>query len=310
MLLPLRSKSLCYRWLVAAACVAALAAAGVGVQAAAAESTAATAVQSGAGPAAATAQSGVGSAAAAAQSGVGPAANAQSGVEPESGVEVSTATARPGVEQTGAKVQSAVERAAREHLTAFAEQAGLAEAQVRVTVVPRSGAAAPCSQRLAVEPLDTRHITRMRFAAICGATRTEYVARGAVTAVVVVASADIAANRPIAATQLARERRDVSGITGAISEIDAAVGQASRRAIRAGQVLSTRFLVQPVLVRRGAPVDIVARNAGVQVTVRGEAMEAGRRNEIVRVRNVGNGKVITARVVDEHTVEPANAGPQ
>lgn len=255
-----------YWWLLAAPCVAALAAAGVRVPAAAAESAAAT---------------------------------ARPGVEP------SAATTRPGVEQTDAKVQSAVEQAAREHLMAFAEQAGLAEARVRVTVVPRSAAAAPCSQRLAVEPLDTRNITRMRFAAVCGATRTEYVARGSVTAQVVVASADIAANRPIAAAQLARERRDVSSVTGAISEIDAAVGQASRRAIRAGQVVSARFLVQPVLVRRGAPVDIVARNAGVQVTVKGEAMEAGRRNEIVRVRNVGNGKVITARVLDEHTVEPA-----
>lgn len=188
----------------------------------------------------------------------------------------------------------------------LADRAGLADAQVRVSVVPRSTAAAPCSQRPAVEPLDTRNITRMRFAAVCGATRTEYVARGSVTAQVVVASADITANRPIAAAQLTRERRDVSSVTDATSDLDDVVGQASRRAIRTGQVLSTRFLVQPVLIKRGAPVSIVARNAGVQVTVAGEAMEPGRRNEIVRVRNVGNGKVITARVIDENTVEPAS----
>lgn len=205
-----------------------------------------------------------------------------------------------------ATVEYAVERAAREQLLSFVERTGLADAQVRVSVIPRSGAAPTCTQRVAVEPLDTRNVTRMRFAAVCGTTRTEYVARGSVTAQVVVASANITANRPIAAAHLARERRDVSSVPGAISNIDDAVGQASRRAIRAGQVLSTRWLTQPVLVRRGAPVDIVARNAGVEVTVKGEAMEAGRRNEIVHVRNVGNGKVITARVVEENTVEPAS----
>lgn len=242
------------------------------------------------------------SAAAEPAAGIAPAAAAM----PAAGTAPAVATVQPGVEQAAVKLQAAVEQAAREHLVAFAERAGLAEAQVRVSVLPRSGAAAPCLQRAAVEPLDTRNITRMRFAAVCGSTRTEYVVRGSVTAQVVVASADIAANRPIATTQLARERRDVSSITGAIADIDEVVGQASRRPIRAGQVLSTRFLAQPVLVRRGAPVSIVARNAGVEVTVKGEAMEAGRRNEIVRVRNVGNGKVITARVVGDNTVEPAS----
>ncbi|HVZ36622.1 MAG TPA: flagellar basal body P-ring formation chaperone FlgA, partial [Polyangiaceae bacterium] len=107
------------------------------------------------------------------------------------------------------------------------------------------------------------------------------------------------------ATQLARDRRDISMAPDATSDIGAIVGQASRRAIRAGQVVASRWLVKPVLVRRGSAVDIVARNAGVEVRVAGEVQENGRRGEIVRVRNVTNGNVITARVIDEHTVETA-----
>ena len=203
--------------------------------------------------------------------------------------------------------QSRVEQAAREHLLTLSEQAGLSEVQVHVSVVPRSRTTTPCSQPVTVEPVNTRSITRMRFAAVCSApaVRTEYIARGSITAQVVVASEDIPANRPIVAAQLTRERRDVSGVTGAVSEIDAVVGQARRRAIRTGQILSTRWLVQPVLIRRGDSVSIVARNAGVEVTVNGEALESGRRTEIVRVRNVANGTVITARVIDPDTVEPA-----
>jgi flagellar basal body P-ring formation protein FlgA len=214
-----------------------------------------------------------------------------------------------------ANVQSRIEQAAREHLMSFATRAGLADAQVRVSVVARSGVAAPCSPPVTIEAVDTRNLTRMRFAALCGGgapvastqtARAEYIARGTITAQIVVASADIAANRPIAAAQVARERRDVSSVASPVSDIDTVVGQSSRRAIRAGNILSTRWLAQAVLVKRGAPVRIVARNAGIEVTVAGEALEAGRRNEIVHVRNVGNGKVITARVVEESTVEPAS----
>jgi flagella basal body P-ring formation protein FlgA len=199
-----------------------------------------------------------------------------------------------------------VERAAREHLLALAQRADLSDVQVKVTLVPRGDTPASCPQATTVEALDTRHITRMRFAVTCPGTpelRTLFVVRGEITANVVVATAVIAANRPIVETQLAQERRDVSMAPDATSDIGAIVGQASRRAIRAGQVIATRWLVQPVLVRRGSAVDIVARNAGVEVRVAGEVQENGRRDEIVRVRNVTNGNVITARVIDEHTVE-------
>lgn len=199
-----------------------------------------------------------------------------------------------------------MEKAAREHLRALAQEAGLSDVQVKVTVVPRGNAPASCPGATTVEALDTRHITRMRFAVTCNGAperSTELIARGTLTANVVVAAADIAANRPIAETQLTRERRDVSTAPDATSDIEAVAGQASRRAIRAGQVVGTRWLVQPVLVRRGSAVDIVARNAGVEVRVAGEVQENGRRDEVVRVRNVTNGNIIRARVIDEHTVE-------
>jgi flagella basal body P-ring formation protein FlgA len=203
-----------------------------------------------------------------------------------------------------ASVQSAVERAAREQLITLAQQASLADAQIRVSVVPRAGAAAPCSRPVSIEPIDVRTLTRMRFAVVCDSIRTEYIARGSITARVVVATADIAANRPIAATEITREPRDVSATPDALSDLAAVTGQSSRRPIRTGQIISTRWLAEVLLVKRGAPVNIVARNAGIEVTVPGEALQPGHRNEIVRVKNVGNGKIITARVVGENTVEP------
>lgn len=204
--------------------------------------------------------------------------------------------------------QELVEQSARRHLLAVAERAGLNAPQVRVQALAR-GAAATCPDSVKVEPLDTRMVSRMRFAVVCSSTpdqRVEFVVRGTLTAEVVVVSEDVQANRPIAAEQLTLERRDVSAVVDPMPDIESVVGKSSRRALRAGQVVSGRWLVEPVLVKRGTRVNIVARNAGVEVQVAGEALESGRRNEVIRVRNAGNGAEIRARVVDENVVEPVS----
>ena len=114
------------------------------------------------------------------------------------------------------------------------------------------------------------------------------------------------ANQPLAAADLALERRDVSAVRDALSDIDAVEGLSGRRALKAGQVVQKGLLIEPLLVKRGALVRIVARTGPVEVSASGEALDAGRRGEIVRVRNVNTGKVIRARVAGDALVEPAD----
>ncbi|WP_043820048.1 flagellar basal body P-ring formation chaperone FlgA, partial [Rubrivivax gelatinosus] len=71
-----------------------------------------------------------------------------------------------------------------------------------------------------------------------------------------------------------------------------------------GQPLGPRVLVEPLLVRRGDSVQIRARRESVEVVVPGQALDAGRRGETIRVRNTANGSVIRARVVETGQVEP------
>lgn len=209
---------------------------------------------------------------------------------------------------TPASIETRVEHAAREHLLAQARDAGLLDPSVAITLLPR-GEVNPCAQNVEVEALDTRHVTRMRFAATCSAEpawRTEFIVRGALKAEVVVAATDLKAGQPIDAGQLALERRDLSAAADALSDPAQVVGKSSRRALRSGQIVGQRWLVEPILVKRGAKVNIVARNVGVEVHVAGVATQTGRRGEIVEVRNAANGKVIRARVVGENLVEPAD----
>ena len=70
------------------------------------------------------------------------------------------------------------------------------------------------------------------------------------------------------------EQRDVTSLNDAIGAPESAVGQTSRRSLRAGEVLRQGQLASPVLVKRGAPVNIVARKEQVQVSMDGVAMDA------------------------------------
>lgn len=203
-----------------------------------------------------------------------------------------------------------VEKAARAHLTQQAAAAQLREAQFEVSVVPTARPLPPCGVAVTIEAVDVRQAARMRFAAVCGgagAWKYELIVRAAVSARVAVSAAPLAAGKALAAQDVAMERRDVSAIGDSLAEPDAALGLASRRNLRAGEVLRRGQLVALAVVKRGEAVRIVARRAQVEVSMAGEALDAGAPGALVRVRNTASGAVIQARVVAAGTVEPADA---
>jgi flagella basal body P-ring formation protein FlgA len=209
---------------------------------------------------------------------------------------------------TPESIEKQVQAAARAVLEEQAERAGLADALIDLTLVKSNRATPACAQGLVVEGVDTRHPSRMRFAAICPGNdgwRQEFVLRASVSARVLVSATELPANRPLAATDVTLDRRDITATPDAMSDPQAAAGMSSRRALHAGDVLRKSTLVAALLVRRGQAVRIVAHSGPIEVTVAGEALEDGGRDAMVRVRNTGNGNVIRARVTGDATVEPA-----
>ena len=188
--------------------------------------------------------------------------------------------------------------------------AGLTEPQFEVAVVT-ARAAPPCVQNVVIEALDTRSPQRMRFLARCNDTpgwRYEYIVRARVTAMVAIAAAPVAANEALTDAQVTIERRDISNIADPISSPVEAVGQMSRRMLRPGDILRSGQLSSPVLVKRGDAVLMVARRDGIEVSAAGEALDAGARGAVIRVRNAGSGQVVRMRVAGQGTVEPVDSG--
>jgi flagella basal body P-ring formation protein FlgA len=105
---------------------------------------------------------------------------------------------------TAGNVQAAVERVARLHLDDLVKTAGLRESSVTLTVLPRDSVNA-CIADARIEAIDTRSVTRMRFAATCDAPawRTEIVVRATVTAKVLTAARDVRAGEVIDSSALA-----------------------------------------------------------------------------------------------------------
>ena len=201
---------------------------------------------------------------------------------------------------------STLETAARVQLERQAEASGLDQPEFTITLVnPR--AAPACRQPLTVEPVDTRSAARMRFAVQCRDVpgwRYEYIVRAKISANVAVTAGPVAAGQLLTDADIVFERRDISALSDTIGA-QAAVGQASKRSLRAGEVLRQSQLAAPILVKRGDPVVMLARIDAIEVSTAGEALDSGALGAVVRVRNVGNGRVVRMRVTATGTVEPA-----
>jgi len=166
-----------------------------------------------------------------------------------------------------------------------------------------------CRKPLAIVPVDVRQAGRLRFEARCadGPDWSQtFTVKATLSARVVVAAVAVPSGHTLASGDVAVARHDITSAPDVLSDPAAAVGQASRRPLRSGDVLRSAWLAAPVLVKRGDAVRIVAQREGVTVTVPGEAQEAGTLGAVVRVRNSGNGRVIRARVLEAGVVQPAD----
>ena len=121
---------------------------------------------------------------------------------------------------------------------------------------------------------------------------------------VVCVSRDLARNTVLSANDLQIESRDISGWRQTfLRDPRAAVGKQLKIPLKGGAVLLERFLIAPVLVKRGDQVVILAQSDRFRVTVPGEAKTAGGRGEIIRVKNLMSRKSLLAKVRDSGLVE-------
>ena len=86
----------------------------------------------------------------------------------------------------------------------------------------------------------------------------------------------------LSAADFVVEERPISTSRGAL-DAQSAIGMEVKRAMRPGSVVRVTDIIAPRLVRRGEPVLIVVKRAGLVITGRGRALGSAGEGEAVRV---------------------------
>jgi len=120
---------------------------------------------------------------------------------------------------------------------------------------------------------------------------------------VVVATRQVARGELLRPGDLALQRLELSGLSRAVLTDPAeAEGAIARQPLLAWAPVRREQLGTPALVRRGAPVLLVAERGALRVSAAGEARHDAARGEQVSVLSRSSGKTLVGRVVDEGTV--------
>jgi flagella basal body P-ring formation protein FlgA len=115
--------------------------------------------------------------------------------------------------------------------------------------------------------------------------------------------------RPVARGEILRdgditiEKRPKAELSGdMVADAQAVVGQAARRALRAGQPLRQGDLMRPELVHRNELVMILYQVPGIVLTLRGKAIDAGSEGDVVNVLNLQSKRTVQGVVTGDGRV--------
>jgi len=83
-----------------------------------------------------------------------------------------------------------------------------------------------------------------------------------------------------------------------------------RKQLRAGQAIKIADLAKPDLVQRDDNVTLIFESAGLYLTIRGKAMEAGTEGDVVNVINLQSKRTVSGVVIGRDQVAISVATPR
>ena len=121
---------------------------------------------------------------------------------------------------------------------------------------------------------------------------------------VLVAMTDIRAEEAISPANVRVEERAVDTLPElTLTDFARVDGRVAGRYIRKDVTITPSLLAMPLVIRAGNPVELVLDANGIVIRAEGVALEPGRIDYTIRVRNVSSGKILRGKVIDAHTVQ-------
>jgi flagella basal body P-ring formation protein FlgA len=125
----------------------------------------------------------------------------------------------------------------------------------------------------------------------------------AAKAEVVVADVRIRRGTTITRSDVKLVRTEISDSTEPVFSLAEVVGMELTRSVRAGDPIERDHVQPPVVVERGAFVQIIAERGPMRLEATGTAREDGRLGETIRVRNSSSLEEVRAEVIGSNTVK-------
>ncbi len=92
-----------------------------------------------------------------------------------------------------------------------------------------------------------------------------------------------------------------------ITNSEEVIGKELKRNVAANKVISKNDMRLKTLLAKGDEVKIVYQKNRLQIEARGQALESGGQDELIRVKNLDSNKTLQARIVDSQTVLLGNS---
>jgi flagella basal body P-ring formation protein FlgA len=114
----------------------------------------------------------------------------------------------------------------------------------------------------------------------------------------------VARNSELSATDIVMQEMDVSGLNRSYySSKQAVLGKFVKSSLKGGTVIKPRHLENPLAVKKGTMVTILADLGGIQVRMKGKAMKSGSVGDWIAVENVSSARQIEGRILQDGVVE-------
>ncbi|WP_409526623.1 flagellar basal body P-ring formation chaperone FlgA [Nitrincola sp. MINF-07-Sa-05] len=177
--------------------------------------------------------------------------------------------------------------------------------EVNVTPVNNSLSLPACSHPLTITlPFNSGQRVTARAACSTPQWSINVTAQVRQFMMVVVAARPIVRHGRISADDLKMQEQDIARLNQEyFTREQDLLGKLSRRHIGSNQVITTRMLEAALAVNRGDSVAIEVRRGGLVIRTPGIALEDGRINEQITVRNARSGIELRANVVGNGVVQ-------
>ena len=119
---------------------------------------------------------------------------------------------------------------------------------------------------------------------------------------VLVAVRDIPSRTIVSTDDFVYEFREVARLDDVIFDVAQIAGLETKRPLMAGSIVGKNMFGKPQVVSSGDNITILSISGVVIVQTAGQALQSGSIGDVIRVRNLGSGKTILARIESSTTV--------